>query len=217
MRFTLVLLPIGAVIVGFLGCANGGAVNSTFDDGQGGTSASSSSQSSSHASSSHASASSASSSSSTTSSSTTSTGTGGGCDFSAPEDCLGAEELTQIDGDQNHDTRMATGTTSRWFKLYIHEGVSSVISFPDLSYKATLEVPPGMKYDLYSYLGDGSTPDCNGNPLQGVGDPEVVAEKWSDSAGSDDSLWFTFEVRYVSGGLCDSTSQWKLTVEGNTQ
>ncbi|MFK5065514.1 hypothetical protein, partial [Klebsiella pneumoniae] len=92
-----------------------------------------------------------------------------------------------IDGDQNMDTRVESGTTSKWYKIYIHEGVSSIISYPPLSYTATLENPAGMHFDLYSYRGDVSNPNCQVNPLEGVGDPLSISEQWGDNKGTDDS------------------------------
>lgn len=222
-----------AVFASYFGCADPVAVSSTFNQvgGGGGSSASASSGEKGASSASGAGASSvtssgavsstsssvaSSSSSGGASSSSSSTGSGSTCDFTAPEDCESAELLMQIDGDQNMDTRIEKGTTSRWFKILVHEGVSSVISYPSLSYTATLENAPGMQFDLYAYPGDINEPDCTANPLAGVGDPETISEDWPDSVGSDDSRWYIFEVRYVSGASCDVESQWTLTIEGNT-
>lgn len=113
--------------------------------------------------------------------------------------------------------RTASGTTSKWFRIFVAEGVSSIISYPALSYTVTLASPPSTKYDLYVYDGDGNAPDCLGNAKKGVGTPESVSDKWGDSVGSDDGKWIAIEVRYVSGDACGPGDTWNLTVEGHTQ
>jgi hypothetical protein len=122
----------------------------------------------------------------------------------------------QIDGDQNMDTRVENGVTSRWFAILIHEGDGSIFSFPSLSFTATLENADGMHFDLYAYQGDVNGTDCSATPLVGTGDPETITQDWPDNVGSDDSRFYVFEVRYVSGDFCDASSQWTLTIEGNT-
>jgi hypothetical protein len=135
------------------------------------------------------------------------------CDYKAPETCPNAVELQAISGDSGTDTKLVTGTTSKWVKIFIREDSNFI---HDPSYTATLESPPGVKFDLYSYVGDANAPDCAGNPLQGVGTPESLTESWNDAIGPDDNRWYTFEVRYVSGGTCDPSEKWKLTIAGNT-
>jgi len=105
----------------------------------------------------------------------------------------------------------ASGSTSKWFKIEVLEG-SNLPN--DLTFTTSLVVPPGMVYDLYVYSGDASAPDCFSMPFDGTGDPLQVALTWPDSFGSDDSLFFAIEVRYVSGFNC--TEQWTLTVQGHT-
>lgn len=151
---------------------------------------------------------------STSSSSSSSSGTGGSiCDYSATNNCTASEMLSDIDGDQNSDTRTVKGTTSKWFKVLVNEAVSSIFNDP-ISYTATLATPPGMDFDLFEYDGTTSTPSCMGNPKHATGDPESVSETWSDSNSSDDK-WLTLEVRYISGNMCPS-DPWTLTVKGHT-
>ena len=157
-----------------------------------------------------------SSSSSSASSSSSSSGTGGaGCDYKAPTACAGSETLPAIAGDKGNDARIAKGTTSKWFKVQVNEVVSSIISFPQLSYTASLTTPPGMDFDLFEYDGTTSTPSCSGNPKHALGNPESVSDSWGDTLNSDDTRWLTLEVRYVSGEMCPS-DQWVLTVKGHT-
>jgi hypothetical protein len=221
-RFAFALSPLALVA-----CAQGGTVESTYMNGTGGFGGTSSMHSSSHSASSGRMVTSSTTDVSTgvggsggdtsvSSSTTTSSSSGGMCSYEAPEMCDTAELLAAIDGDQNMDVRLASGTTSKWYKIYIREAVSSIISYPQLSYTATLENPPGMHFDLYSYVGDSSNPSCAGNPLEGVGSPLTITETWGDNKGSDDSLWFVFEVRYVSGSVCDASSKWKLSIAGHT-
>lgn len=154
--------------------------------------------------------------SSSSSSSSGSTGSGGaGCDYAYPNTCLGAEELTAVDGDRNNDTRSVKGTTSKWLKILVNEAVSSIVSYPKLSYTATLTTPSGMDFDLFEYDGDASTPSCAGDPKHAMGSPESVTDTWGDTVTSDDTRWLTLEVRYISGEMCPS-DPWTLTVKGHT-
>jgi hypothetical protein len=154
--------------------------------------------------------------STTGSSSASSTGSGGPvCDYKAPNNCQSSETMAAIDGDKNNDTRIVKGTTSKWFKVLVNEAVSSVISFPQLSYTASLVSPAGMDFDLFVYDGTTSTPSCSGNPTHATGNPESASETWGDTLNSDDTKWLTLEVRYISGDMCPS-DQWVLTVKGHT-
>lgn len=155
-------------------------------------------------------------SSSTSSSSSSSTGSGGSdCDYSPPNTCLTSETLSAVDGDRHSDTRTVEGTTSKWLKVLVSEAVSSFLSFPKLSYKATLVTPPGMDFDLFEYDGTISTPSCSGNPKHASGSPEAVTATWGDTLGVDDTRWITLEVRYIAGEMCPS-DPWTLTVKGHT-
>ena len=154
--------------------------------------------------------------SSTTTSSSSSSGTGGaGCDYTATNTCAGSDTMSAIAGDKDNDTRIVKGTTSKWFKVQVNEVVSSIISYPQLSYTATLTTPPGMDFDLFEYDGTTSTPSCSGNPKHALGTPESVSDSWGDTLNSDDTQWLTLEVRYISGDMCPS-DQWTLTVKGHT-
>jgi hypothetical protein len=153
---------------------------------------------------------------STTSSTGSSSSTGGpACDYSAPDTCPTSETMSAIAGDKNNDTRIVKGTTSKWFKVQVNEAVSSIISFPQLSYTATLASPAGMDFDLFEYDGTTATPSCGGNPKHAMGNPESVSDAWGDTLNSDDTRWITLEVRYISGEMCPS-DQWTLTVKGHT-
>jgi hypothetical protein len=154
------------------------------------------------------------SSSSSTSGSSSSTG-GNNCDYASPNICSGSETMSAIAGDKGNDTRIVKGTTSKWFKVQVNEAVSSIISFPQLSYTATLASPAGMDFDLFEYDGTTSVPSCGGNPKHAMGNPESVSDVWGDTLNSDDTRWITLEVRYISGEVCPA-NQWTLTVAGHT-
>ena len=144
-------------------------------------------------------------------------GAGGECDYTAPATCSGAEGLAEIAGDTGNDVRTAMGDTSRFFRVYVAEAVSSPVDYPALSYTASLSSPPGMDYDLYVYTGDDSSPDCQAQPTKASGTPEQTGDTWGDSIGSEDGTWLTLEVRYVSGTACGPQSSWTLTIAGNTE
>jgi hypothetical protein len=143
-------------------------------------------------------------------------GGGGPCDFTAPKSCSIADALPEIKGDDGNDLRTASGTTSRWFHIYVSESVSSPVTFPQLSYTATLSSPPGMDYDLYVYTGDDQGPNCLATPVKGTGNPESVTDTWGDSIAAEDGTWLALEVRYVSGSDCGPGDTWTLEIEGHT-
>lgn len=146
-------------------------------------------------------------------------GQGGGpppCDFSPPNACASAEELPAIDGDQGDDTRLEHGVGSKWYRVLVKEAVSSVVSYPSLSFTATLTSPADVHYDLYVYPGSGDGIDCNAAAIHASGVPEAYSAKWKDTPISDDSTWYVFEVRYVSGSDCDPGASWQLEIEGHT-
>lgn len=151
-----------------------------------------------------------------TSSTSSSSSTGGSnCDYGSPNICSGSETMSAIAGDKGNDTRIVKGTTSKWFKVQVNEVVSSIISFPQLSYTATLASPAGMDFDLFEYDGTASVPSCAGNPKHAMGNPESVSDVWGDTLNSDDTRWITLEVRYISGEVCPA-NPWTLTVAGHT-
>jgi hypothetical protein len=139
------------------------------------------------------------------------------CDFSAPNNCAAAEQLTAVSGDEG-DTTTSSGAGSKWFKIQVKETDSGILE-TDLSYKVSLTSPPGMDYDLYVKQGpqDGS-PNCGATAVKGMlsGGSESVSNSWDDDqgiGGEDDSLWLSIEIVHVSGDNCDA--KWSLTVVGD--
>lgn len=143
---------------------------------------------------------------------------GGGpatCTYTAPNTCETAQQLQAIDGDLHHDTRVVLGSTSAWMAIEVREAVDSPVSFPQLSYRLTLESPPGMLYELFVYPGNVLGPGCGQTPHQGEGDPPSVTQAWGDIPIFDDSIQLAIEVRHLQGDLCGEAAQWTLTVEGH--
>lgn len=149
-----------------------------------------------------------------------STNVGGGplCDFSAPENCDGAEVLPAIAGDEGNESATRTGVGSKWFKIHIEEQDSSVFE-SDLSYRVSLSSPASVNYDVRVYeSAELSPPNCNATPITGTGTPESVSKSWDDSqgiGGENDSIWIIVEVVHVSGDECSADDQWTLQVLGN--
>ncbi|APR86287.1 Hypothetical protein A7982_11636 [Minicystis rosea] len=124
--------------------------------------------------------------------------------------------LQAIAGDDAHDVRSASGTTSKWFKIYVKEVVSSLFDYPRLSYTITLTSPPDTAYGLFVYTGTESVATCSSGLKQGSGVPQTVSDTWGDALGADDSTWITVEVRYLSGDACGPSDEWRLSVRGHT-
>ncbi|WP_437781529.1 hypothetical protein [Sorangium sp. So ce1097] len=144
-------------------------------------------------------------------------GEGGGvvieCDYAAPNTCAGAEDLGAISGDVGADTITKTGTTSKWFKVYVEDD----FTIPPLteSFQVTLTSPPGMNFDLIVYQGTIDAPDCFVSGVRGQGTPESFMTTWNDRSIADDHLWFAIEVRHVEGTACGEDARWILEVKGN--
>ncbi|WP_437968498.1 hypothetical protein WMF04_04040 [Sorangium sp. So ce260] len=145
-------------------------------------------------------------------------GGGGGaeCDYAAPNTCAGAEDLGSVSGDEGADSERVTGTTSKWFKIYVVDDEQIIFTSTE-SFKATLTSPPGMSFDLIVYQGDpgAAAPDCFVSGVRGQGTPESFTAVWDDIGGSEDGTWFILEVRHVEGTACGDDAQWTLLVQGN--
>ncbi|WP_437610785.1 hypothetical protein WMF20_03855 [Sorangium sp. So ce834] len=139
------------------------------------------------------------------------------CDYGSPNTCAGAEDLGEISGDDGADSVTVTGTTSKWFKVYVVDE-PIVIPLPSTeSFKATLTSPPGMNFDLIVYQGEllGAAPDCFASGVRGQGTPESFTAIWDDEAIAEDGLWFAIEVRHVEGTACGAEATWTLKLQGN--
>ena len=226
------LACVGAVLAA---CSSGPEVAATFSseggagpvsNGEGaaspGTSMSSASGASPDTSSDTSSGASSGASSSAASSSSSGQGSGGagggggagGCSFTSSDTCINAAELPSIHGDTGSDTRTVKGSTSAWFKVLVVEDSNFSNG---LSYTASLVSPPGFLFQLFAYEGDSAVPNCLGEAHVAVGSPPSVSNAWNDNFGSDDDRWISFEVRYISGQVCDPAPEWTLTVQGHTQ
>ncbi|HHH29339.1 MAG TPA: hypothetical protein ENK57_13480 [Polyangiaceae bacterium] len=143
------------------------------------------------------------------------------CDFSHLNTCATASTLPPVKGDESGPDAVVTGDTSDWFQVDIVEADGGIFE-SDMSFTVTLDIPPGMDYDLIVHEGpEGSGPNCNAAPMFGQpsGNSETVSHGWDDSqpiGGEDDSRWLSIEVLHVSGDDCGPGFQWTLTVAGNT-
>lgn len=143
------------------------------------------------------------------------------CDFTHLHTCETASTLPPVKGDESGPDAVVTGDTSDWFQVEIVEADGGIFD-SDLSFTVTLDVPPGMDYDLIVHEGpEDSGPNCNATPMFGQpsGNTETVSHSWDDSqpiGGEDDSRWLSIEVLHVSGVDCGPGFQWTLTVAGDT-
>lgn len=149
---------------------------------------------------------------------TTNVGGGPLCDFSAPENCDGAEVLPAISGDEGNDVVTRTGVGAKWFKIHVEEDDGSVFE-EDMSYRVSLSSPASVNYDLRVYpSAEQSPPNCNATPITGTGTPESVQQSWDDSqgiGGENDSIWVIIEIAHVSGDECAADDEWTLQVQGH--
>jgi hypothetical protein len=125
--------------------------------------------------------------------------------------CTGAPSLGTISGDTDSDTVVRTLWGNMWYTVHVDENDDWI---DQLKVTVSLEVPPGVDYDLYVYCSGG----CSGGYLSSVGlagvDEEITA-RWGDSWGSDDHRDLYIEVRFYSGSTLDCGT-WTLTVQGNS-
>lgn len=135
------------------------------------------------------------------------------CDYAAPNTCDRAEDLGAISGDVGADTITKTGTTSKWFKVYVEDDFT--IPPRTENFQVTLTSPPGMNFDLIVYQGTIDAPDCFVSGVRGQGTPESFMATWNDQLIVDDHLWFSIEVRHVEGTACGEDARWILEVKGN--
>lgn len=139
-------------------------------------------------------------------------GGAGGCDLMSPNTCETAEVLMEIDGNQGMEIVETKGTGSKWFQMKIVDATEGERP----SFTATLTSAMGTDYDLYVSHGDDNGPDCAFPQLQATGMPESFTQWWAGVIGQDDSRHLSLEIRHVSGGTCEESAQWTLTVQGNT-
>ena len=143
------------------------------------------------------------------------------CDFTHLNTCMTASTLPPVKGDESGPNAVVTCDTSDWFQVEIVEADGGIFE-SDMSFTVTLDMPPGMDYDLIVHEGpEDSGPNCNATPMFGQpsGNSETVSNGWDDSqpiGGEDDSRWLSIEVLHVSGVDCGPGFQWTLTVEGDT-
>jgi hypothetical protein len=135
-----------------------------------------------------------------------------GCEVNLDSDpsCGTAEYLGEICGDDgctSGPTRNDYGEA--WYRIYVEECDDGIFG-NDLQFKATLQVPAGMDYDLYLYENN-CTNVVDRSMLGGDAD-ETVYYSWSDNVGYDDSKMLYIQVIYFDGESC---SNWTLRTYGD--
>jgi hypothetical protein len=159
----------------------------------------------------------------TTIDSGTGTDAGGGdvTSCSSPNVCSSATDLGSVRGDTGADVKTATGSGSQWFKIRVTEDDSGVFGY-SMYTRVELASPSGTNFDLFVYLpGDGSSQECSTVKASSTNasGADAASIDWGESGafsnGDDDGRTVTVEVRWVSG-TCSPSSQWTLTVRGDT-
>jgi len=133
--------------------------------------------------------------------------------------CQAAPSIGSVSGDTGNAKLTASGYQSAWFRVRVTEDDSDV---PGLTLRvgATLTSPPGVDYDVFVYVNEGSdvvectttvgTTTTNGTVNQNHAE-------WGEGLipnGSDDSRDVSIEVRPISGA-CNPATPWQLEIEGN--
>lgn len=97
-----------------------------------------------------------------------------------------------------------TGLGEAWYSATAAECSTCDAS---LRHTITLEVPPGVDWDLFVYRG------CTlvDSSIGGTGVDEMVEVTQAENFGSDDSFPYVVEVRYFSGRSCE---EWSLSFFG---
>jgi hypothetical protein len=99
-----------------------------------------------------------------------------------------------------------TGSSSAWFKARVNEDSTCG---GRLEHRISLDVPPGVDYDLFVYRGCGN---LVAESRRGAGMTDTVTISEGDDLARSDSFDYWIEVRYFSGRSC---ATWELVVEGH--
>lgn len=126
------------------------------------------------------------------------------CTNSGGMSCATADYVGAFAGDSSSGTfcggtqcRLATqrsGCGNGWFRIRVTENSTCLA---DLGFRATLQSPPGVDYDLYVYRACGQ---LVGSSRAGAGQLDTVTHRINDSGlGADDSMDLRVEVRFFGG------------------
>lgn len=137
-----------------------------------------------------------------------------------PSMCPTAMTLGAVSGDTGSDMLMTSGYQSTWIRVRVTEDSSGVGGIK-MSLTATLTSPPGLDFDIFMYVNEGSdVVECAtrvGNTTT-TGNDNAVRGLWGEgsvSNGSDDGRVVSLEIRPVSG-VCAPDKMWQLKIVGNT-
>jgi hypothetical protein len=134
--------------------------------------------------------------------------------------CPTAMTLGAVSGDSGSDMLMTSGYQSAWLRVRVTEDSNGVGGIK-MSLTATLTSPPGLDFDVFMYVNEGSdVVECAtrvGNTTTN-GDVNAVRGLWGEggvSNGEDDGRAVSIEIRPVSG-VCAPDKMWQLKIVGNT-
>lgn len=123
--------------------------------------------------------------------------------------CASFVDMGAVSGDEGLSINFESGTGDGWYRARLIENSSSSIY---ISADVELIVPPGIDYDLTVHcVGCGGA--IAGESTLSTGSAEVVAVRWADRPGTDDSAYILIHVKYFSG---QSPTPWSLRVRGHT-
>jgi hypothetical protein len=126
----------------------------------------------------------------------------------------GDDFLDVVCGDMGTDFFSATGWREEWKLVRVDECNPSVMY--RLAVTITLDVPPGVDYDLGAVWGGSCASTSRTTSANPPGVDETVHLEWPDlGAGAGDSRDVYVEVRFVSGSALDCAG-WTITARGNS-
>ncbi len=142
------------------------------------------------------------------------------CDGAVDEDFMpddnpacaaGTTFIGNLSGDTGSGTLMAQGMSEEFLRFRLTEDNGNLQPV-DLAARITLDMPPGIDYDLFVYC-----TGCGGllagmSAQTGFGVQERVTVTADDGAGVDNAINVIIEVRHRAHSVCAS---WSLTVIGN--
>ena len=137
-----------------------------------------------------------------------------------PNTCPTAMSMGVVSGDTLAETQSATGITAKWLSVRVGENDHRTLVGRKLSLKVDLASPPGVNFDLFVYVNEGTdVVECTTatGSSTSTTSADTASITWGEGAipnGKDDSRTVSIEVRYVSG-TCDPSAKWTLNVAGN--
>ena len=134
---------------------------------------------------------------------------GADCVLNGNPACATVVNLGNLPGDAESQAITRSGVGEAFFMVRVVESSSA---YPRaLNARVTLQVPPGLDYDLVVRCAS-CTSTVTRTSKGGVGSTEQVAVTRADTF-ADNSFTVVIEIRYQTGESC---GPWTLTIGGNT-